>query len=152
KAKDVFGALDVLANVAAYRVKHNTMQMSVAEWDIQHAVNTRGTFLCLREAVRMMQGSKKGGVIVNVSSIASVRPVVLYSMDYDSAKAGVNAITRQAALEFAPDGIRVNAVLPGATASEGVAKMVERQKAMGITVGGPLAQPGRIPMNRAAFP
>ena len=152
EAKRQFRGIDILANVAAYRSKHNTMKMTVAEWDIQHAVITRGTFLCLREAVRLMQEAGKGGSIVNVSSISSVRPVVLQSMDYDSAKAGVNAITRQAALEFAPDGIRVNAVLPGGTASAGAMKMNERQKEKGVAITGPITNPGRVLMNRAAFP
>jgi NAD(P)-dependent dehydrogenase (short-subunit alcohol dehydrogenase family) len=147
-----FGGVDVLANVAAYRGKHATMEMTMAEWDIQHAVNTRGTFLCLREAARLMRAGGKGGSIVNVSSVASVRPVVFPSMDYDSSKAGVNAITRQAALEFAADGIRVNAVLPGATISEGSQKMAQRQQSKGVAITGPLTQPGRILMGRLANP
>ena len=143
-----FGAVDVLANVAAYRKKHNFMAMSVADWDIMHAVIARGTFLCMREAIRHMQEGGRGGTIVNVSSVASLQPVVLDSIDYDSAKAGVNAMTRAAALEFAPDGIRVNAVLPGGTNSEGGAKLHQS----GLVPRGPILQPGRVLLNRIAEP
>ena len=143
-----FGGVDVVANVAAYRKKHNFMAMGVADWDVMHAVIARGTFLCMREAIRHMQERGRGGSIVNVSSMASLHPVVLDSVDYDSAKAGVNAMTRAAALEFAPDGVRVNAVAPGGTQTEGGAKMF----AAGPPPRGPVTQPGRVPMERIAQP
>ena len=50
-----FGGVDVLVNNAAYRNKANTMDMPVEEWDLMHAVCTRGTFLCLRAAVTQMR-------------------------------------------------------------------------------------------------
>ena len=143
-----FGQLDVLASVAAYRKKHDTMKMTPDEWDRMHAVTARGTFLCLREAIRAMRLSGRGGSIVNVSSVASIRPVVFNSIDYDSAKAGVNAMTRAAAAEFARDGIRVNAVLPGGTNSGGAGRMGGEQ----VPIHGPITQPGRVLMNRIAEP
>ena len=149
EAKRVFGGVDALAAVAAYRKKHDTMAMTVAEWDIQHAVTTRGTFLCNREAIRAMRESGKGGTIVNVSSIASLRPVVLMSTDYDSAKSGVNALTHAAALEFAKDGIRVNAVLPGST------KRPDAKGSpipAGVKLSGAVTQPDRVLMERQAEP
>lgn len=146
-----FGQLDVLASVAAYRKKHDTMRMSPEEWDIMHAVTARGTFLCLREAIRLMRESGKGGTIVNVSSVASIRPVVFNSMDYDSAKAGVNAMTRAAAAEFAEHGIRVNAVLPGGTNSAGAGRMGDDSEEQ-VPIQGPITQPGRMPMKRIAEP
>lgn len=143
-----FGQLDVLASVAAYRKKHETMAMTPEEWDRMHAVTSRGTFLCMREAVRVMRESGKGGAIVNVSSVASIRPVVFNSVDYDAAKAGVNAMTRAFAAEFAGDGIRVNAVLPGGTNSGGAERMGGEQ----VPIYGPITQPGRVLMNRIAEP
>lgn len=143
-----FGKLDVLASVAAYRKKHETMKMTPEEWDMMHAVTSRGTFLCMREAIRVMRESGQGGSIVNVSSVASIRPVVFNSMDYDAAKAGVNAMTRAAAAEFAGDGIRVNAVLPGGTNSGGANRMGGEQ----VPIYGPITQSGRVPMNRIAEP
>jgi NAD(P)-dependent dehydrogenase (short-subunit alcohol dehydrogenase family) len=143
-----FGRLDVLASVAAYRKKHDTMKMTPEEWDTMHAVTARGTFLCMREAIRLMLESGRGGAIVNVSSVASIRPVVFNSMDYDAAKAGVNAMTLAAAAEFAEHGIRVNAVLPGGTNSGGAGRM----GADPVPIYGPITQPGRVPMKRIAEP
>jgi NAD(P)-dependent dehydrogenase (short-subunit alcohol dehydrogenase family) len=141
-----FGALDVLVNVAAYRKKHETLTMSVEQWDIMHAVIARGTYLCIRNAVPPMRDSGRGGAIVNVSSVAADRPVVFDSIDYDSAKAGVNAITRAAAAEFAQYGIRVNAVMPGATNRPGAPDLG------GVRPTGPFTLPGRMPMKRIAEP
>jgi len=145
-----FGQVDVLASVAAYRKKHDTMKMTPEEWDTMHDVTARGTFLCMREAIRAMRQSGRGGTIVNVSSVASIRPVVFNSMDYDSAKAGVNAMTRAAAAEFAEHGIRVNAVLPGGTASAGASRMGGEGEQ--VPIYGPITQPGRVPMKRIAEP
>lgn len=141
-----FGALDVLACVAAYRTKHETMTMTVEQWDTMHAVIARGTYLCIRNAVPRMRDSGRGGSIVNVSSVAAERPVVFDSIDYDSAKAGVNAITRAAAAEFAQYGIRVNAIMPGATNRPGAPPMG------GVKPTGPFTLPGRMPMKRIAEP
>lgn len=112
------------------------------------AVTSRGTFLCMREAVRLMRESGRGGAIVNVSSVASIRPVVFNSVDYDAAKAGVNAMTRAFAAEFAGDGIRVNAIMPGGTNSGGAGRMGGEQ----VRIYGPITQPGRVLMNRIAEP
>jgi NAD(P)-dependent dehydrogenase (short-subunit alcohol dehydrogenase family) len=146
-----YGQLDVLASTAAYRKKHDTMRMSPEEWDIMHAVTSRGTFLCMREAIRAMCDAGKGGAIVNVSSVASIRPVVFNSMDYDAAKAGVNAMTLAAAAEFAEHGIRVNAVLPGGTNSAGAGRMGDKSGEQ-VPIHGPITQPGRVPMKRMAEP
>ena len=122
------------------------MAMTVDQWDMMHAVIARGTYLCIRQAVPRMRDSGRGGAIVNVSSVAAVRPAVLNSIDYDSAKAGVNAITRAAALEFAEHGIRVNAVMPGSTNRPGAPSFGD------VTPTGPFTMPGRHPMNRIAEP
>ena len=150
-AAEAFGGVDVLVNNAAYRGKANTMDMSVAEWDIMHAVCARGSFLCLREAVKQMRG-RGGGSIVNVSSMSAQHPTIFPNMHYDSAKAGVDAITRLAAVEFAKDGIRVNSVLPGGMATPGPDKMRAAQAAGGAVIVGPATIPGRNPMGRIADP
>lgn len=150
-AAELFGGIDILVNNAAYRGKANTMDMSVAEWDIMHAVCTRGSFLCLREAVRQMR-QRGGGAIVNVSSMSAQHPTIFPNMHYDSAKAGVDAITRLAAVEFAADGIRVNSVLPGGMATPGPDKMRAAQAAGGAVIAGPATIPGRNPMGRIADP
>src|SRR3546814_12697642 len=92
------------------------MYVSVAKWDCMRACCARGSFRCLGGAVKQMRG-RGGGSIVNVSSMSAQHPTIFPNMHYDSAKAGVDAITRLAAVEFAKDGIRVNSVLPGGLAS-----------------------------------
>ena len=147
RAVDLFGGLDVLANVAAYRRKADTMTMPAAEWDLMHAVTTRGTFLMMREAIRIMRGQDEGGAIVNVSSVSAQHPTIFNNTHYDSAKAGVDAKTRAAAIEFAPDRIRVNSVQPGATASVGAKKMMDE-----LPARGPMTQPGRMALGRLSDP
>ena len=140
------GKLDILVNNAAYRGKSATLSMTVAEWDIMHAVIARGTFLCLRQAVLRMQ-KQGGGAIINLSSVSARQPTILQSVHYDSAKAGVDAMTRATAIEFAPDNIRINSVQPGGTATGGVQKMQEQ-----IKLSGPIFGAGRIILGRVAQP
>ena len=147
EAKRLLGRLDILANVAAYRRKADTMTMPASEWDIMHAVTTRGTFLMMREAIRIMRDQGSGGSIVNVSSVSADHPTIFNNTHYDSAKAGVDAMTRAAAVEFAEHRIRVNSVQPGGTASGG-AKRMESDMPM----RGPMTAPGRIPLGRMSDP
>lgn len=150
-AAEKFGGVDVLVNNAAYRNKANTMDMPVEEWDIMHAVCTRGAFLCLREAVKQMRG-RGGGAIVNISSMSAQHPTIYPNMHYDSAKSGVDAITRLGAVEFAKDGIRVNSVLPGGMATPGPDKMRAAAAAGGPKIEGPALIPGRNLLGRVAQP
>lgn len=146
-ARQAFGRLDVLANVAAYRRKADTMAMPPSEWDAMHAVTTRGTFLMMREAIQIMRHQESGGSIVNTSSVSAMHPTIFSNMHYDSAKAGVDAMTRAAAIEFARYGIRVNAVQPGGTASGGARRMTENMQ-----LAGPMTGPGRMPLGRISEP
>ncbi len=146
-----FGGVDVLVNNAAYRKKASTMDMPVAEWDLMHAVCTRGTFLCLRAAVKQMRG-RGGGSIVNISSMSAQHPTIYPNMHYDSAKAGVDAITRLSAVEFARDGIRVNSILPGGMATPGPDKMRAMEAEGGPKIEGPATIPGRQVLGRIAQP
>ncbi len=150
-AAERFGGVDVLVNNAAYRNKANTMDMPVAEWDVMHAVCTRGTFLCLREAVKQMRG-RGGGSVVNISSMSAQHPTIFPNMHYDSAKAGVDAITRLGAVEFARDNIRVNSVLPGGMATPGPDKMKAMEAQGGPKIDGPALVPGRSLFGRVAQP
>lgn len=144
-----FGGCDVLVNNAAFRPKADFMEMSVEQWDHMHAVNTRGSFLCMREAIRLMRSGGRGGSIVNISTIGSLQPTILANAHYDSSKAGVNALTRTAAMEFAGDNIRINAILPGGVDTEGSRNI----RAAGLVAKGPMtAFPQRFPLQRVAQP
>jgi len=112
-----FGGIDLLVNNAGISPKHqgkkaNLWEMPVAEWDRVMAVNIRGAFLCSRFAVpRMIE--RKGGAIVNVSSLAAKVGSVITGCHYVISKAGVVGLTKILAREVAEYGIRVNAVAPG---------------------------------------
>lgn len=106
-----FGRIDILVNCAGIP-QHNPAETTPLEtWDSVLDINLRGTFLCCQAAGRVMlkQGS---GVIVNFSSIAGVVGVGRGANAYCASKGGVNALTKQLALEWADRGIRVNAIAP----------------------------------------
>lgn len=140
-----FGGVDILVNNAAYRPKAPFMEMSVATWDRMHEVNTRGTFLCMREVIRVMQhqGKERGGAIVNISTIGAALPTIFNNTHYDSSKAAVNGLTRTAASEFAGDGIRINAIMPGGVDTEGSRRMRE-DPSQQFQPRGPIMMPGRM--------
>jgi NAD(P)-dependent dehydrogenase (short-subunit alcohol dehydrogenase family) len=146
-AIEQFGAVDVLVNNAAHRHKADFLEMTVADWDRMFAVCTRGTFLCMRAAIRQMRRLGGGGAIVNVSSVSAAHPTIMGNAHYDAAKAGVDALTRYAAMEFGADGIRVNAVLPGGTDTEGA-----RAIRSTATPRGPMAMPDRVPLGGRSHP
>lgn len=112
-----FGGIDFLVNNAGISPKHkgrkkNLWEMSVEEWDRVMAVNIRGAFLCCRVAVPKMI-ERKGGAIVNVSSLAAKVGSAVTGCHYVISKAGVVGLTKSLAREVAEYGIRVNAVAPG---------------------------------------
>jgi len=142
-----FGGVDVLVNNAGVTMKCPFPEVSLEEWDRIHSINLRGVFICMREAVRHMKPRGKGGAIVNISSISSVHVGAFGNSTYGASKAGVNTLTQSVALEYAPDGIRVNAILPGRIDVERNIKARATQ-----TIGGPFTEPHRIPLGRPGKP
>jgi NAD(P)-dependent dehydrogenase (short-subunit alcohol dehydrogenase family) len=108
---------DVLVNNAGGAAAQRLEDISVEDWDQCLAVNLRAAFIATQAAFAPM-GRCGGGAIVNVASIAahSVSPVA--GAAYAAAKAGLLALTRQTAFEWAKYGIRANAVCPGPTRTE----------------------------------
>ena len=108
------GPPDVLVNSAGiYRIAP-LLELDVAEWDEVLDVNLRGSFLAAREVARRLIEAGKGGAIVNISSMAGlVSDVAEPGAHYNASKAAVISLTKQMAAEWAPYGIRVNAVCPG---------------------------------------
>jgi 3-oxoacyl-[acyl-carrier protein] reductase len=104
-----------------------------------------GTLLATKQAVAAFDGA--GGSIINLSTIASVNPVP-NSVVYSASKAAVDTITRALATELAPKNIRVNAIAPGTTETEGLKTMgltMEAAKAMGMVMPmGRMGQPDDI--------
>jgi len=116
-ASERLGRIDILVNNAGIFPAGAILSTSGAEWDAIQRTNLRGTFLCLREAARAMKAQGYGRII-NISSNASIRSSVPDRAAYNASKAAVNRLTADAALELAPYGILVNAVLPGPIATE----------------------------------
>lgn len=147
-----FGRLDAVVHVAGIFPKRKFLTMKAAEWDEMQAVNLRGTFLVMREAILAMQAAGNGGAIVNVSSCSGERALIHNNSAYGASKAGVTNLTRSMAVEVAGDNIRINAVLPGGVATEGAQAATERMKAEGLAQTGPITGPNRVPLGRVAEP
>jgi NAD(P)-dependent dehydrogenase (short-subunit alcohol dehydrogenase family) len=113
---DTLGPISVLVNSAGITMPISRLDdTSVATVDELLAVNVKGTFLCTREAVQRMSTANKGagGVIVNISSIASRLGSPGEYVMYSASKGAIDSLTLGLSKEVAEEGIRVNAVRPG---------------------------------------
>lgn len=106
-----FGRIDYLHNNAGVLIPGNALTQRLDDWDRHFAVNVRGTFLVSRAVIPHMQ-RQGGGAIVNTASSAGLvgEPDCVA---YDSSKHAIVGLTRQMAMDFARDGIRVNCICPG---------------------------------------
>jgi glucose 1-dehydrogenase len=111
KAHAFTDALDVLINNAAMQIAKPLVETTVEEWDAVMASNLRSVFLGVKLAYPLLKA--KGGAVVNVSSVHAIQTSANIAA-YAASKGGLLALTRAMAIEFAPDNIRVNAILPGA--------------------------------------
>ena len=109
-----FGSLDVFINCAGIGIRSPFLEVTEEIWDKTMAVNLKGTFLCTQQAAKAMVNLQTAGAIINISSICgTVADRFSYHAHYEASKGGVNLLTKAAALEMAPHGIRINAVAPG---------------------------------------
>jgi len=118
KAVEEFGGIDIWVNNAGIPSHTPLLDLGEEEWDRVNAINLRGAFVGAREAARRMIGAGRGGVIVNVASLAGLRGISPGQAAYVSSKHGVVGLTKQLCIELAPHGIRVLGIAPGVCLTE----------------------------------
>jgi NAD(P)-dependent dehydrogenase (short-subunit alcohol dehydrogenase family) len=135
------GPLDVLVNVVGGGKPAALADITGAEWDRMLAFNAKTCFLCCREAIPRLHD---GGRIINVSSVAGRTSSPLQGPHYSAAKAAVIGLTRHLARELGPRRITVNAIAPGATETERIARQMTPERKAQLAA--------RIPLGRLATP
>ena len=120
---DAYGRIDVLDNNVGIAEVGGVVELAEEEWDRVFAVNLKSAFLTMKHVIPVMQANG-GGTIVNISSIASIRYTGVPYATYYTSKAALNHLTRTTAVQYASEGIRVNAVLPGLMKTPMVEKSV----------------------------
>ena len=129
-----FGTVDVLVNNAGLiDVERHFLEGDEAWWDRVLAVNLKGVFLCSLRAAHVM-APKRRGVIINMSSGGATHSHRGMAA-YDASKGGIEALTRAMALDLAPYGIRVNALIPGSIDTQGMAPEIKRERGQTIPLG-----------------
>jgi NAD(P)-dependent dehydrogenase (short-subunit alcohol dehydrogenase family) len=116
------------------------------QWDAVHDINLRGAFVGAREAGREMVRARRGGVIINVISIAAFKAAGL--MHYVASKHGLNGLTKSLAVELGPHGIRVLSVAPGMIQTPGM--VVRTSEIDDVDVHAEVA--ARLPLRRIGEP
>jgi NAD(P)-dependent dehydrogenase (short-subunit alcohol dehydrogenase family) len=113
---EALGGLDVLVNNSGTSRKGSALELSYEDWRETLSVDLDGAFLCAQHAARRMVQQRRGGRIVNVTSVHEYKPIV-DGLAYTVAKHGLGGLTKQLAFELGRHGITVNSVAPGMVAT-----------------------------------
>jgi glucose 1-dehydrogenase len=145
RVNEEFGGIDVLVNNAGMSGTRGTPlhKLSTEQWRGVIDTNIHGTYFSCKAAIPHMV-ARGGGAIVNISSVASMRPLALWG-GYSISKGGVDMLTRQMALELADDHIRVNAVAPGLVATPRTKPALTNPEIVALRTPG-------LPLGRAGLP
>ncbi|OHA19551.1 MAG: hypothetical protein A3C08_02610 [Candidatus Taylorbacteria bacterium RIFCSPHIGHO2_02_FULL_47_18] len=140
-----FGRLDILINNAGIYEPKAAIDLSEAEWERMIHINLKGQFLCAQRAAKEMM-KNKWGRIVNIASVASgqVGVGIAGGVHYTASKGGIIGMTETLAIEFAPLGITVNVIGPGAIDTPMVsAAQIPKEAFEGMLARIPLKRMGR---------
>jgi meso-butanediol dehydrogenase/(S,S)-butanediol dehydrogenase/diacetyl reductase len=141
-----FGRVDILFNNAGIEGFGTVVDTDENAWERIFAVHVRGTYLCSKYALPAMIEGRRGGSVVNVSSVAGL--VGIRNMTaYSAAKGAILSMTRSMAVDFAQYGVRVNCVAPGTTMTPMGQRLVE-----GDTPEQLALRMSRYPLNRFGRP
>lgn len=143
-ALDHFGKLDVWVNNAGMEIKAPTHELSLDDWNKVVSIDQTGVFLGSKTALAYFKGHGQKGNIINMSSVHEQIPWPTFA-SYAAAKGGVKLFTQTIAMEYAKDGIRVNAIGPGAINTPINAEKFADQEQYDQTVS-------MVPMNRIGTP
>lgn len=108
-----FGRTDILVNNAGIEKRKDYWEVTEAEYDAVMNVNLKGVFFATQAVVRHFLSQKRGGKIINISSVHEELPFPHFA-SYCTSKGGLKMMTRNLAIELAPFGIMVNSIAPGA--------------------------------------
>jgi NAD(P)-dependent dehydrogenase (short-subunit alcohol dehydrogenase family) len=111
-AVEHFGRLDILVNNVGGSRAGGPVELAEADWDAQISINLTSVYLGCKHAIPVLRGFG-GGSIVNTASASGLRWTGAAQVGYAASKAGVIQLSRVVAVQHAPDGIRVNTVIPG---------------------------------------
>jgi 2-deoxy-D-gluconate 3-dehydrogenase len=150
RAGDQVAHIDIVVNNAGVFPMRPLRELDAATWDRTLGVNLRGAYLCTRLTAEHMIANRIAGRIINISTMNTARTYVGMP-HYDASKGGLNALTKSAALEYAPFGITVNAVAPGGVKTPG-SLAVRTQFGQGSVEAADAAFAQRIPLGRWAEP
>jgi len=143
-AVDRYSSVDLAFNVAGASRNARITDLAVEDWDFTVDLVQKAVFLCVKHQARQMIAQGRGGAIVNVASLNAHLPSVTGS-PYSTGKAGVEMFSKNAALELAPAGIRVNNVLPGLIDTPLVSVVLDNEPVRQLFMD-------HIPLNRAGSP
>lgn len=122
RTTDELGPVSILVNNAGGTFVSGLLDTSENGWDALYKANLRHVLLCTQRVARQLVAAGRSGSIINLTSIEGVRAAPGYAA-YAAAKAGVINYTKTSALELAPHAIRVNALAPDITVTEGLANL-----------------------------
>ncbi|MHA3019211.1 SDR family NAD(P)-dependent oxidoreductase [Mycobacterium sp. BMJ-28] len=137
------GPVRILVNNAGGTFSSPLLETSENGWDALYRANLRHVLLCTQRVARVMADTGRGGSVVNITSIEGVRAAPGYAA-YAAAKAGVINYTQTAALELAEHNIRINALAPDFTVTEGLSRMASQQRLQNAARMVPLGRGGDV--------